>query len=487
MALLLTPTTLWRRLPIALSLFGALAGTGAPSALAVAPESRAPEGLRHAREARIPAEARAEASLRVAPDGLAYVEGRLLLLWQTSDPLEQGHIRSRYGLTRTRAFPTVNAELVRVESAPDPGRVMEQLQQEPAVRGAEYDGVLMPDLLPDDLTETQWNLLNSGQRNGLLDADVDGPEAWELGTDCTGVVVAVVDTGIALTHPDLASNLWTNPGEIPGNAIDDDHNGFVDDVHGWNFKGNNGEPLDDVDHGSHVSGIIGALGNNRAQTETQLGQTGMVGVCWRAELMAVKALGKHFGATSDVVGSIEYAIQNGADLINASLSGYRYSQLLKDIIEVASDAGILVVVSAGNDGWNIDQRPVYPASLELPNLVTVAATNRQDVLAPFSNYGPIHVDLAAPGMDIYSTLASVPYGLMDGTSMSAPHVTGAAALLLSRAPGLTMEGLQEALYTAADRPSSLDGQVSTGGRLNLFRALDAAQAIENGQPSPYVP
>lgn len=427
-----------------------------------------------------------ESLIRVDSQGIPYLAGRLLLRYHAADPQVQAQVRAQFGLELVHAFPGLRVEAVRTALSVDVVRLVKEVAQHPAVQVAELEGIFRPDTTPNDLVALQWNLENSGQRKGALDADVDAPEAWSQGQDCSSVVVAVVDTGIALAHPDLAPNLWSNPGEIPNNGYDDDGNGYADDVSGWNFVNNTNQSNDDVNHGSHVSGIIGAVGNNKDQTQAALGEDGMVGICWKARLMSVKALGRFWGSTSSVVAGFEYAIHNGAQIINASLSSPRSSDALFAAIEEAASLGILVVVSAGNDGQDIDAIPVYPASYDLPNLLTVAASTRTDTLASFSNYGDETVDLAAPGLDIYSTMVKSPYGLMSGTSMAAPHVTGAAAMLWARHDELSYEDIRDALLAAVDVEDGLSIASKTGGRLNLFTSLVKSDEAA-GVPSPYVP
>lgn len=431
------------------------------------------------------AEALSRGILRMGPDRTPYVSGRLLLTWHARDAAERAAIRERYGLSTLQDFARLGVEVVRTPES-QTLQLLSLLAREPAVRSVELDGVFHPDLQPDDLSSLQWNLQNSGQNRGLQDADVDAPEAWEQGRDCSSVVVGVVDTGISMNHPDLRDEVWTNPLEIPGNGMDDDLNGYVDDVHGWNFVAQNNNANDDVNHGSHVSGIIGAAGNNSTVTMSELGEKGMVGVCWAARIMPAKALGRFWGSTSNVVAAFDYTIFNGARIINASLSGSRNSDALLTTLSAAADADILVVVSAGNDGVNIDVTPTYPASYELPNMITVGATTRTDALADFSNYGPLSVDVMAPGVDIYSTMVKNPYGLMNGTSMAAPHVAGAAAILWARYNVLTAEEVRESLLDSADAKSNLSGVCATGGRLNLFTSILKADEVM-GVPSPYIP
>ncbi len=309
---------------------------------------------------------------------------------------------------------------------------------------------------PDDFRfPEQWALENTGQKGGVPGSDVRAPAAWSVTTGDPSVRVAVIDTGIDYFHPDLESNVWVNPGEVPANGVDDDGNGYIDDVHGYDFVSRDSDPLDDQMHGTHVAGIIGAVGDNRM---------GVSGVCWRVSLMALKAFNEAGEATlADVLESIHYAVANGAQIINASWGQPDKSRALADAVAAAHAAGVVLVASAGNDR---SDRPYYPASY--PEAVTVAATNAKDERSLFSNYG-YSSDLAAPGEAILSTVLDNRYDSASGTSMAAPHVAGAAALVWSLHPGLGNRDVEDILRNATDPIASTDYVGS--GRLNLHRAL----------------
>jgi subtilisin family serine protease len=351
----------------------------------------------------------------------------------------------------------------------------------PDVQYAEPDYILSANLVPNDphyLDGTLWSLNNTGQSGGRNDADIDAPEAWDLRSEAQQVIVAVVDSGVRFTHEDLAANMWRNPGEIAGNGVDDDRNGYVDDVHGISAIDATGYPIDGNGHGSHVAGIIAAAGNNGR---------GIVGVAWRAQIMALKFLdARGDGYTSDAVVSIDYARTKGAAVVNASFAGPDNSISLRDAITRARSAGMIVVAAAGNDALNNDSIPCYPANYALDNVVSVAATTRSDTLANYSNYGAQTVDLAAPGSSIYSAyfLADNAYITMSGTSMAAPHVAGAVALLRAHVPALTHTQTIDRLLKAVDPLPALAGKTATGGRLNLQRAL---QGLSNPEDPPLNP
>jgi serine protease len=319
----------------------------------------------------------------------------------------------------------------------------------------------------------QWALHNIGQA-GEVDADIDAPEAWDVARTSPGVIVAILDTGIDYNHPDLAGNIWTNSGEVPGNGIDDDGNGYIDDVHGWNFVDNNGNIMDDYGHGTHVAGIIGAVGDNGI---------GVAGVTWSVQLMAIKFLdGSGNGWISSAIEALNYAVANGATISNNSWSGGGYDQALVDAIATAGAMDHLFVVAAGNGGRDNDLFPIYPATYDLPNILTVAATDQFDQLAGFSNYGRTSVDLGAPGVNIISTVAAAGvvagaggYGSLTGTSMAAPFVTGVAALLRSQNAGWSYQQIVNRILSTVDPLPSLETTTVSGGRLNAAAALNATE------------
>jgi subtilisin family serine protease len=299
-----------------------------------------------------------------------------------------------------------------------------------------------------------------------------------------------VDTGIDYNHADLTHNMWRNPGELP-NGLDDDNNGFVDDISGVDFANDDADPTDDSSHGTHVAGIVGAEGGNGI---------GGVGVNWKVRLVALKFLDENGeGNTANAAEAIDYAVKAGARVINASWGGPGFSFALSKAIRNAGNQGVLVVAAAGNEGENSDSEPEYPASYDLPNVISVAATDAGDGLVDFSNYGARTVDLGAPGDEIYSTVPKFAspsgFAYFSGTSMAAPFVSGAAALYLSRTPSATVTQVRDALLQTVDPVPALAGKTVTGGRLNLGRALGAGQqpqqapaaapARDSTAPSPF--
>jgi subtilisin family serine protease len=306
-------------------------------------------------------------------------------------------------------------------------------------------------------------LISDGSAWGLL--RLHAPNAWSA-SDGSGAVVAVLDGGINASNPDLAGQLWTNTSEIAGNHIDDDNNGFIDDVNGADWVDRDGSPADTGGHGSHVAGTIaGAAGNNFAAS----------GVAPGAKIMPLRFLdGNGSGTVADAIGGVDYAIANHADVINASWGGPDFSPPLRDAFARAGAAGITIVAAAGNDGISNDSSPTYPASFNLPNLIAVAASDKRDSLTDFSNYGS-QVAVAAPGLDIVSTLGTGT-GWMSGTSMAAPHVAGVAALLHSYNTSLDPASVVAAINAGVHKSSSLAGKVKTGGVVDAVGALNAVGA-----------
>ncbi|MBV8858902.1 MAG: S8 family serine peptidase [Acidobacteria bacterium] len=399
--------------------------------------------------------------------------------------------------------------LARVSPA-DTLEAVESLRALPEVLYAEPNYVRRKFNTPNDPSfSSQWALKNTGQPQGSAGADIDAEPAWNTTTGSSQVVVGVVDEGIDISHPDLQANVWTNPAEVPGNGVDDDGDGFVDDVHGWDFfhndatvyDGHGAFPSDETDaHGTHVAGIIGASGNN--------GQ-GVAGVNWNVKLLPIKILGQEgeAAAPSSVLLTVRaygyaktlrdlYNSSGGAKganlrVLNNSYGGYGESQAERDAIRALGDAGVLFVASSGNDGRSNDRTPVFPAGYNEPNVITVGASTRYDNPAVFSNYGPRTVQMVAPGEEILSTTPGGTYALADGTSMAAPHVSGAAALVCAADPDISLARLRAALLFGGDQLQSLAPQADffsstgyvTGRRLNAAGALAAAAEADSAPPA----
>ncbi|GII21530.1 hypothetical protein Pme01_11270 [Planosporangium mesophilum] len=335
--------------------------------------------------------------------------------------------------------------------------------------------VLLQATADDTYRSSLWALENKGGTVGgypaVADADVDGVEANRRGTG-TGVIVAVVDTGVQNNHPDLPP-LWRNPNEVCGNGVDDDRNGYVDDCEGYDFVHNDStiyDPADSNDHGTHVAGTIAAVPNN--------GQ-GTAGLAPGATIMSLKVSANGSMWNSDVARAIRYAADNGAKVVNASLGNKPGStpieavRDLQDAIAYAGSKGVVVVAAAGNDATNTDAAAVWPADLPLDNIVSVGASTAAEGIAGFSNYGATTVDLFAPGHYIVSTVPNG-YASMQGTSMAAPHVAAAAALVMSADPGMPPSEVRQRLMDTADRVGVYSGKSVTGARLNADRALAAS-------------
>ena len=321
--------------------------------------------------------------------------------------------------------------------------------------------------LPNDTKFRElWGMHNTGETGGAWDADIDAPTAWALSTGSLAVKVAVIDTGVDITHPDLAGNIWTNPGEIPGNGVDDDKNGYVDDHRGWNFVNDTPNAGDDQYHGTHCAGTVGALGNNGL---------GVVGVAWQVSIVPLKFLSASgSGLTSDSIAAIRYATAMGCHSTSNSWGGGGYSALLRQAIEAGGAAGVVCVAAAGNDSRDNDVSPAYPASYDLDAIISVASSDPSDVLSTFSNFGKTSVDLTAPGSAIVSTAPGGGYRSLNGTSMATPMVSGALALLKALNPTLTVAQQKAKLLQSVDKKAAFYNVVAAGGRLNVGNLVRSA-------------
>ena len=385
------------------------------------------------------------------------------------------------GRVRTFGLRTSGRYLVVSSSSLDTAELVKEYRADPAVDYVEPDYVVRADgaVTPNDpLAASLWGLTRIG-----------APLAWSVTTGQADVVVADIDSGVDYTHPDLAANMWHNPGEIADNGIDDDGNGYVDDVYGIDAAYGSSDPWDPNGHGTHTAGTMAASGNNGI---------GVAGVCWTAGIMALEFMDSDgSGYTSDAITCINYMtwekVHYGVNVVaaNCSWGGGGYDQTLHDAIDEAGDAGIIVVCAAGNGGFDglgddNDYSPHYPSSYDCPNIIAVAATDSADDLAYFSNYGATSVDLAAPGVDILSTVPaavdSSGYQSWNGTSMAAPHVTGAVALLAAAHPGESMAALVGEILGSVDPVAGLAGQVASGGRLDLASALQPVPAADTAGP-----
>jgi subtilisin family serine protease len=420
-------------------------------------------------------------ALAQGPSGLHFVPGEVLVKFRSDDVSNKRaaslHLYST-GPTVKR-FP-IAKNLERVKLAPDitVEDAVGAYNQLPEVQYAEPNYIRRAFLKPSDPSFFKlWGLHNTRQTGGKGDADIDGPEAWNTQTGSSNVVIAVMDTGADWDHEDLSSNIWTNSYETE-DGVDGDGNGYIDDLIGWDFVNDDNDPYDDdVEqyHGTHVSGTIAAVGDNGV---------GVVGVNWSASIMVLKILGAGGqGSVAEEIAAIDYAIQNGARIINASLGGSGYSSAEYDAITRARDAGILFVAAAGNDGWDTDVIPTYPACHDLDNIIAVAATDENDRLASFSNYGATSADVAAPGVSIYSTRGENSYQYLSGTSMAAPHVSGLAALIWADDDASTWSEVKARILTNVDVKIALEGKILTGGRINANRSLSTSPHIDKVKPA----
>jgi subtilisin family serine protease len=406
--------------------------------------------------------------------------GELLVRLAGSSPTPAAaHALARLGAEVVRSYPD-GPSVLRLPTGVDPAAAARQLARVPGVAYAEADGIIRARaVFPSDARlGEQWG---AHQAN---DVDVDAPEAWGVTPGNPGVVVAVVDTGMDVTHPELAGRVWTNPGEVPGNGRDDDRNGYVDDVGGWDFTLDTGAMRDLDGHGTHVSGIIAAQANNG---------TGVAGVAPGVRLMPLRFIGASGdGAISDAVDAIYYAVANGARVINASWGGGDYSQALADAIRYAGTRNVVFVTAAGNERANNDAVRNYPPAYRFGNTLSVAAVDASGRLASFSNFGARTVDVAAPGVDVLSTVPGGGYDTMDGTSMAAPFVSGVVALVASINPAATATQIVQWVTGTAKPLAGLAGRVASGGIVSAGRAvgaipLPAAQVVRPPASVPAAP
>jgi subtilisin family serine protease len=419
--------------------------------------------------------------LSVAAEKPPVVANELIVGFEhTVSSAQQGAAVREAGGTAEKRFSQIDAVLVRV-AAGTTERVTAHLVSDPRVRYVEPNYVVTAAVTPNDPSFSQlWGMHNTGQTGGTPDADIDAPEAWNVETGSSNVVVAVTDSGVDFSHPDLAAQQWVNTGENCGSSdptivcadrtdgVDDDGNGYVDDWRGWDFVSDDNNPFDDNDHGTHVAGTIGAVGNNGV---------GVTGVNWNVKIMALKFLNSSgSGSTADAISATLYAANEGAFVANNSWGGGGFSQPLLDAIEYGATRGMLFAAAAGNFSSNDDTSPYYPASYGSDVIAAVAATDHNDARSSFSNYGVTTVDLGAPGSNIYSTIPGGAYAFFNGTSMATPHVAGAAALLKAHFPSATAYGVKALLMRSVDPKASLNGITVTGGRLNLANAVSCVNA-----------
>ena len=398
-------------------------------------------------------------------------------------------IKRRYRLVENLWLIETRPENGSFDSRKDIGKVRRlrknasQLIQTRLFRYVEFDNLMELDLEPNDTAYkdgTLWGLHNIGQRSGLGDADIDAPEAWNIDQGKPEITVAVIDSGVRYTHQEFADNdgnpvqMWVNEDEVAGNLQDDDADGYVDNIYGADPSDMDGNPMDTSGHGTHVSGTIAAEANDGSPH---------VGVAWNVKIMAVKLFPNSF--TSTVISCVEFAAENGAHVANCSYGSYWFSQAAFDAYAAASeDYDLMFSCSAGNGYNDNDGFPHYPDGYDLENIISVAATDRTDTKALFSNYGELSVDLGAPGVEIYSSTSDSNYAYEEnqGTSMAAPHVAGVLALMRGLKPDWSPLQIREKLLESVDPVDNLQGLLITGGRVNAHKAIEGMEEVGFGVP-----
>ncbi len=338
-----------------------------------------------------------------------YIPGELLVKFKKGVPPDKATATlATLGARGAREIKRSGVKRIKLPSGLSVEEAITQYSMDPNVEYAEPNYIRYPAVIPSDVDFTElWGLHNTGQLvNGVIgtvDADIDAVEAWDITTGSSGVVIAVIDSGVTRNHPELNANMWINSAEQSGVlGVDDDGNGYTDDIYGWDFVDSDEDPEDYNSHGSHVAGTIAAHGDNG---------TAITGVNWAAKIMALRAGSVTGYLTTDrIVEAIHYAADNGAKVINASFGGPGFSQTTYNAISYANNRGVLFVAAAGNSASDNDSSPDYPSGYSLPNIVAVAATDQNDSLASFSNYGATSVDVAAPGTNVYSTIPVFGYG-----------------------------------------------------------------------------
>lgn len=432
------------------------------------------------------------AALVIAPGPLLaqdYVPGEVIvkLKSKSNAPGAQrfmGKANQLTGLQLRRSWSGINMHRFSVKSQAqnsDVEAIIQELKADPEVEFAEPNYYVRSQStgIEKEISAQEFEAMSTPGSMALTSADIDAEEAWGILTPGQPeVVIAIIDTGIDYTHNVFVNSgaIWTNPYEVPGNGIDDDGNGYVDDVRGWNFVSNSNTPVDDDGHGTHVAGIVLGV--------TQDIQASPIAAA-KVRLMPLKFLDANgVGTTSDAIEAIYYASNNGAKVLNNSWGGGGYSQALVGAINYAYSKKVVFVAAAGNASNNNDSAPTYPANYSVPNLLSIAATNDWDNLAGFSNYGQRTVHMASPGVSILSTLPNNTFGFSNGTSMSAPFVAGLAALMLRESPTMNGYQIKSLILSGADSAAGLANKVSTSGRLNIYSSVQIAQATA---PDPYMP
>ncbi len=397
-----------------------------------------------------------------------YLPGRVLVRFESGTSAERKLLaRALVGALSGNALGLPGLERLALHPWLPVPQAVALLEHVPGVLYAEPDYTRVAAAVPNDPYLSDLWGLDSPQ------AGIDAPRAWDL-VGAAGAAVGMVDSGVDLEHPDLAPNLWRNPGESgqgrETNRVDDDGNGLADDWRGWDWVEDDNDPTDRNGHGTHVAGTIAAQGNDRR---------GIAGVAWDGTILPLRILNERaVGSVSGLVQAYSYARRERIPIVNASVEDAHFSR--SEYAAMAAAPDTLFVVAAGNDGADLDRAPAYPCGYGLENVICVAAIGRDGALAEFSNYGARAVDLAAPGAGILSTWMGGGWRLQSGTSMAAPHVAGVGALV-SALTGSSGQGLKRRLVSSAQPTASLRGKVASGGRLNAYRAVRGK--VSAGKPS----
>lgn len=395
---------------------------------------------------------------------------------QSISTLSQQALSQRLGAFVKSTIPSLNIVVVKMPVMQTTDSAVKSLNKNSLVSYSEPNYIYRANRVPNDPMYGQlWGMKNIGQKDsdgqvGVAGVDINAEAAWEITTGNKKTLIAIIDTGVDYNHPDVKDNVWTNAAEANGKAgVDDDGNGVIDDIHGYNAITNSGDPMDDHGHGTHCAGTIGGHGNDGV---------GVVGVNWDANIMGVKFLDKEgSGSLEDAVKAIAYANKMGAKVMSNSWGGGGFSQALMDVIKETDASGALFVAAAGNDYSNNDTNPAYPASYQVANVIAVAAVDNKGMKAGFSNYGKSSVHLGAPGVNILSSTGGA-YDSWSGTSMATPHVSGVAALVWGNEEGLTAHDVKARLITTAKPVAGLRGKTISGAMLNAYNA------VSNTTPTP---
>ena len=418
----------------------------------------------------------------------AYVEGEVIVKLKNQASQQDtyafmGKAQAAKGMSLKTSLPRMNMYHYSLKAGKSVEQMVEELKTDPNVEYVEPNYLFTKASLKEGIqamSVEEIQALSGGDEDyPQTGANIRAMEVWGTFSGRSGrpPVVAVIDTGLDVNHEAFVETgaIWTNPDEIPENGIDDDGNGYVDDIHGWNFVHGSGTIIDDDGHGTHVSGIILGVGQSIVAPFTQSA----------IRIMPLKFLDNQgVGSTSDAISAIYYAIENGARVLNNSWGGPNYSAALHEAVAYSYNQGIVFVAAAGNTGTDNDYEPLYPASYEVPHMISIAATTEQDRLAHFSNFGVGSVDVGSPGVLIWSTIPNDSYGYSSGTSMAAPFVSGMAALMLIESPEMLGYQVKSIVFQEADHVGDLESKLSQEGRIDVAGTIRFAREVpvDSSQP-----